>query len=191
MGGSLGELRLELAARSKWNIGFFWSGFIYWSAAAVVGWVFPLETARLLWLLGTGLIFPLALLASRLLRADPFSTANPIGAVVGYTHMSVIFMTLPLVVIAWAYYPEFMILVLAVSTSLSYYVMSWAFGSPLFILHAVLRTVAVVAAWVAFPGARPWLVPLLVAVAYGITLVLIPVLRGRSLQGASAAGSRP
>ena len=189
VGQNLKELRIDLAVRSKWNLGFFWAGLVFWSYAAVVGWLYPLQAARLFWLIGTSLIFPVAILASRLIRVDPFSKGNPLGAAVGYTHMSVILMMLPLVIIAYVRYPEFMILILAVATSLSYYVMSWAFGSPLFVLHAALRTVAVTAIWIAFPTSRLWLVPLVVAAAYGITVLLSPVFRARWLQ-AQAVGQQ-
>jgi hypothetical protein len=185
MNQQLSELRFDLALRSRWNLGFFWAGLVFWFYAAVVGWLYPLQTARLLWLIGTSFIFPVAILVSRLMRVDPFSKANPLGQLVGYTHMSVILMTLPLVVIAYLRYPEFMILVLAISTSLSYYVMSWAFGSSLFWLHAALRTAAVTLAWLAFPVAQSWLVPAIVAVAYGVTVALGPALRVRWLQAHS------
>ena len=182
MGENLGELRHDLAVRSKWQLGFFWAGLVYWCYAAAVGWLYPLEIARLLWLIGTSLIFPVAILASRILRIDPFSKANPLGALMGYTHMSVILMMLPMVMIAYVYYSDFMILILAVATSLSYYVMSWAFGSPLFALHAALRTVAIAVIWLALPTVRAWLVPLVVAAAYGMTIVISPILREKWLR---------
>jgi hypothetical protein len=185
MSQSLEELRLDLAVRSKWNLGFFWAGLVFWVYAAVIGWLYPLQTARLFWLIGTSFIFPVAILVSRLIGVDPFSKQNPLGAAVGYTHMSVILMTLPLVVIAYLRYPEFMILVLATSTSLSFYVMGWAFGSPLFVLHAALRSAAVTVIWFAYPTARSWLIPVVVAGAYGMTVMLSPVLRARWLRAHS------
>jgi hypothetical protein len=188
MNQSLNELRLDLATRSKWNLGFFWAGLVFWIYAAVVGWLYPLQTARLFWLIGTSLIFPVAILASRLIRVDPFSKGNPLGQLVGYTHMSIILMTLPLMVIAYLHYPQFMVLVLAISTSLSYYVMSWAFGSPLFVLHAALRTLAVTLIWLALPEARSWLIPVVVAGAYGVTVVLSPTVRTKWLQVHSRRG---
>jgi hypothetical protein len=185
VGKDLRELRIDLAVRSKWNLGFFWAGLIFWTYAAVIGWLFPLQAARLYWLLGTSLIFPVAILVSKLIGVDPFSKENPLGQAVGYTHMSVILMTLPLVVIAYVHYPQFMILILAISTSLSYYVMTWAFGSPLFVLHAALRTAAVVAIWFALPAQQSWLIPMVVACAYGITVLLSSRLRIRWLSAHS------
>ena len=177
MGNRLQDLRLDLAARSRWNIGYFYAGLAFWLYAAVVGWVFPLQIAKIYWLIGTSFIFPMAILASRLLGADPFSKGNPLGEIVGYTHLSVLGMTLPIVLIAAVQYPELMILVMAIAYSLDFFLMGWAFGSRLFGIHATVRTVVVSVIWVALPDERAWLIPVAVALAYGTTVVLLPRLR--------------
>src|SRR3954469_21357399 len=151
MSPALNLLRVDLARRSKWNIGYFASGFLFWVYAAAIGWVFPLLVARVYWLAGSFVIFPVAVGISHLLRADPFSKGNALGEVVGSTHMSIVAMTLPLVVSAFIYFPEAMVLVMAISYCLDFYLMTWAFGSPLFGLHAALRTLAVTIVWFALP----------------------------------------
>ena len=177
MGERLQDLRIDLAARSQWNIGYFYAGLVFWLYAAVVGWTFPLQIAKVYWLVGTFFIFPMAVLASKLLRADPFSKGNPLGEIVGYTHMSVLGMTLPIVLIAAARYPDLMILVMAIAYSLDFFLMSWAFGSRIFGIHASVRTVVVSGIWLALPGERAWLIPIAVALAYGTTVLLLPRLR--------------
>ena len=179
MSQRLDDLRLDLAARSQWNIGYFYAGLVFWLYAAVVGWVFPLQIAKVYWLIGTFFIFPMAILASKLLGADPFSKGNPLGEIVGYTHMSVLGMTLPIVLIAAALYPDLMILVMAIAYSLDFFLMSWAFGSRIFGIHASVRTVVVSAIWLFLPTERVWLIPVAVALAYGATALLIPRIRRR------------
>jgi hypothetical protein len=188
-GKTLDLLRVDLAQRSKWNIGYFCSGFLFWVYAAAIGSVFPLAVARVYWLVGTFFIFPVAVAVSRVLRADPFSKGNALGEVVGYTHMSIITMTLPLVLLAFIYFPEAMILVMAISYCLDFYLMTWAFGSPLFGLHAALRTVVVTIIWFALPAWRASALPLAVAMAYLITVVLISPLRRQWLKGQAAVVS--
>ena len=173
---ALNLLRVDLAQRSKWNIGYFCSGFLFWTYVAVIGSAFPLVVARTYWLAGTFFIFPVAVAVSRLLRADPFSKGNTLGELVGYTHMSVIAMTLPLVLSAFIYFPEAMVLVMAICYCLDFYVMTWAFGSRLFGLHAALRTLAVTIVWFALPEWRASALPIVVAVAYLVTVLLIPPL---------------
>ena len=179
MGDSLEDLRRDLAARSQWNIGYFYAGLVFWIYAAVIGWEFPVQVAKVYWLIGTFFIFPMAILASRLLGADPFCKGNPLGEIVGYTHMSVLGMTLPLILIAAMKFPDLMILVMAVSYSLDFFLMSWAFGSRHFAIHASVRTAAVSVIWLAWPAERTWLVPVAVALAYGTSVILIPRLRRR------------
>jgi hypothetical protein len=70
-----------------------------------------------------------------------------------------------------------MILVMAVAYSLDFFLMSWAFGSRLFAIHASARTVVVSVIWLVWPAERTWLIPVAVALAYGATVALIPRLR--------------
>jgi uncharacterized protein DUF7010 len=70
---SLSALRVDLARRSKWNIGYLVAGLVYWSFAAVVGTILPMESAKVLWMIGGFTVFPMAIGFSYVLRSDPFS----------------------------------------------------------------------------------------------------------------------
>jgi hypothetical protein len=178
---SLHSLRTALARRSQWNIGYFCSGFVFWVYAAVVGSSQPLPIARIYWLVGSMLIFPMAVAFSRVLRADPFSNGNALGELVGHTHMSVITLTLPVVIAAFVYMPEAMPLVMAIAYCVDFYVMTWAFGTPLFGVHAAIRTLVVAVMWFAWPQRRMVAIPAFVALTYLVTVTLIPPLRRRWL----------
>lgn len=184
---SMRAVRIDLAKRSSWNIGYFVSGLVFWLYVAIVAASVPLEVARIYWLVGTFFIFPVAVLASRLLGVDPFSKGNALGEFVGYTHMSVITLTFPIVLASFLYFPEAMVLIMAILYCVDFYVMTWAFGSRIFGIHAAARVVAVTAIWFALPTGRDVVVALTVAVAYLVTVALIPPLRRRWL-AANAAG---
>jgi hypothetical protein len=62
------------------------------------------------------------------------------------------------------------------------YVMTWAYGSRIFAIHAVFRTVAVTTIWFAIPEWRVLLIPVVVALAYLVTILAIPALRRRWLK---------
>ena len=173
----LQHIRAELARTSHWNIGYFVSGLMFWSYVTITALFFPLEVSRIYWLVGTFLIFPVAVAASYLLRADPFSKGNALGELVGYTHMSVIALTLPLVLAAFFFFPEALLLVMAIAYCVDFYVMTWAFGSTIFGIHAALRTAGVSVIWFVFPEGRSLLIPILVAFAYLVTVLAIPILR--------------
>ena len=100
--------------------------------------------------------------------------------------MSVIAMTFPLVVVAFVYFPEAMVLVMAISYCLDFYVMTWAFGSRVFGLHAALRTLAVTVIWFAWPEWRTSAIPATVALAYLVTVILLPPLHSRWLRNQRA-----
>jgi hypothetical protein len=178
---NLQSLRVDLAERSFWNLGYFVAGLIFWLYVIAINIYFPLKAAKTYWLVGTFFIFPIAVLVSRLLGADPFSKGNHLGELVGYTHMSLITLTFPIVICAMVYFPEAMILILAIAYCLDFYVMTWAFGSPLFGIHAAARVVSVTVIWFALPDWREIVLPAAVAFAYLATVILIPILRRKWL----------
>src|SRR4051794_12027940 len=75
-GHDLERLRIDAAKVGKWNIGFFAAGAVFWIFASIVGSAVDLHTARIYWLVGSFFIFPIAILASRLFGADPFTKGN-------------------------------------------------------------------------------------------------------------------
>ncbi len=179
MTSNLPDLRTDLAIRSGWNIGFFAAGLLLWIAILVTNLTVPIETGRIIWIALTFGVLPVAVIISKLFRVDPFCNDNPLGQLVGYTHMSVVSLALPILVIAAIYDPHIQLLAMAILYSIDFYVMSWAFGSAIFGLHAASRTVAVTVVWVAFPTSRLTLIPILVAAFYLGTVILLPIMRRR------------
>ncbi|WP_448663806.1 DUF7010 family protein [Sphingomonas sp. CJ20] len=154
MTDSLEKLRIDAAKRGQWNIGFFVAGAIFWTAATVIGITVELGQAHILWIVGTFLILPVAVVVSRLVGADPFTKGNALGELVGYTHMSIIAMMLPIVIGCAITFPESLLLVMSIVYCLDFYVMSWAFGSPIFGIHAVIRVFSVSVIWFIMPEGR-------------------------------------
>lgn len=186
----LSSLRVDAAKIGKWNVGYFAAGFVFWVYAAFIGITFDLHVARVYWLVGTFFIFPMAVAFSHLFGADPFTKQNALGQLVGYTHMSVIALTFPLVIAAFFYKPEMLLLVMSIAYCIDFYVMTWAFGSPLFGIHAAARTVVVTIIWFAFPQHRSDALPIAVAVFYLATVSLVPALRKRWLFAHDITASR-
>ena len=178
------SLRMDLATRSGWNIGFFVAGMLLWIGILITNLTVPIETARMIWIALTFGVFPVAVLVSKLIQVDPFCKDNPLGQLVGYTHMSVVSLSFPIFIIAAIYNPHIQLLAMAILLSIDFYVMSWAFGSAVFGLHAAARTVSVTIIWVAFPDSRLTLIPLLVATFYLGTVLLLPILRRRWINNA-------
>ncbi len=183
---NLSGLRMDLATRSGWNIGFFVAGLLLWIGILITNLTVPIETGRMVWIALTFGVFPTAVLVSKLISADPFCNDNPLGQLVGYTHMSVVSLSFPIFIITAVYDPNIQLLAMAILLSIDFYVMSWAFGSAVFGLHAAARTVLVTLIWVALPDSRLTLIPLVVATFYLGTVLLLPTLRRRWIKNASA-----
>jgi hypothetical protein len=173
----LSYLRFDLARRSKWNIGYFIAGCLLWLGIFAAGQMLPIQHARFVWIVATFFTLPVAVAASRALKADPFCSDNPLGNLVGYTHMSVISLSLPIVIMLCLINPEAQILAMAILYCIDFYVMSWAFGSRIFGIHAAVRTAFVTAIWFGAPELRLSLLPLTVAGLYFLTVIAIPVFR--------------
>lgn len=113
----LDALRVRAAEASQWNIGYFVAGFLFWAYAAAVGQLLEIDDRRFALVAGTFFIFPLAAGVSKLLRADPFGKGNPLTELVGYTHMSVIALSFPLIIALAIHEPDALILAMATSTA--------------------------------------------------------------------------
>lgn len=96
--------------------------------------------------------------------------------------MSVIALSFPVVIASFAYFPEAMLLIMAIAYCIDFYVMSWAFDTRIFGIHAVARVLLVSIIWFAFPTLRLVAIPVIVAFAYFATVLLIPAARRKWLR---------
>jgi hypothetical protein len=168
------NLQIDLARRSKWNIGYFFSGLVFWLYVLVVYLNVPMSNAPVFWLVGTFFIFPIAILFSKLCNADPFTKGNKLADLVGYTHMSVITMSFPIVLVVFFKYPDALLLTMSIVYCIDFYVMSWAFGSKIFGITAGVRVFLTSCVWMLFPEQRDFVIPIIVLASYSIMVVLIP-----------------
>ena len=150
---SLSALRVDLARRSKWNIGYLVAGLVYWSFAAIVGTMLPMESAKVLWMIGGFTVFPMAIGFSYLLRSDPFCKGNPLGSLMGLAHGGMIGLSTPLLIALFRDDPMVLPLCAAIVFGASFTVFFWAFGDPIFLAHIIVRVAGVTAIWFAMPGA--------------------------------------
>lgn len=174
---SIQDLRIDLAKRSKWNIGFYWSGLVFWLFVLITGNVFPLDTAKYYWLIGGFCIVPVAIPFSQLLGAEAFPKDNTLADLAGRTHATVNVLAFPAILVPLIFYPEAQILMMAVIYCVDFFVFTWAFGSRLFIIAASLRVAGASAIWFLLPEFRLTLLPLFVALTYGALTIAIPVQR--------------
>ena len=189
---SLTAMRIDLARRSKWNIGYLVAGLVYWSFAAIVGSILPMESAKLLWMIGGFTVFPMAIGFSYALRSDPFCKGNPLGSLMGLAHGGMIGLSTPLLIALFRDHPMALPLCAAIVFGASFTVFFWAFGDPIFLAHIIVRVAGVTAIWFALPAHRFSVLPAFVAALYLITFLLLPARRQRwmDVQLRSAAAGK-
>lgn len=171
---SLQALRIDLAKKSKWNIGFYWSGFFYWIFVLAVGVAFPLDTAKYMWLIGGFLIVPVAIPLSRFLGAEAFPKANTLADLAGQTHATVNVLGFPVILVSLIFYPEAQILMMAIMYCIDFYVFTWVFGSRLFLVAASIRVMGACVIWFFLPEIKLTLLPAFIALTYLGLMVAIP-----------------
>ena len=170
MNETLSELRLNYERETNRSLAMPMSGALVWLVIAIFGYLLPENRATVVMLFGTGLIFPVALLIAKLRRENLTDRLNPLSRLMG---MSVLMVNL-----LWAVHlpllmgaPRFFPLSLGIGLGIHWIVYSWIIQHPVGLIHALLRTALVVAAWSVFPTHRLIAVPIVIVIVYMVSLV--------------------
>jgi hypothetical protein len=143
---------------------------IVWLAVAVGSLIAESQAGTLILLGGTGAIFPLAILIAKLRGENLFAASNPLARLMGLCVL--------MVNLLWAVHAALLIkstdllpLSIGIALGLHWIVYSWIVGHPLGLIHAVLRTVLVAAAWLGFPFNRVAAVAFAVVAVYAVSIL--------------------
>jgi len=159
------------------------AGAIDWTAIAVTSRFVPKPQSVYVVLFGTGMIFPVALLIARIAREQIFQPGNRFAALMGSSVLMVNLLWalhLPLAYLLPAIVP----LSVALALGLHWIVFGWIIGSPLGLIHALLRTFLCTAAFFLFPAHGLLAVAASVVICYTITMVQL----GAFLKSAKPGG---
>lgn len=166
---SLDELREDFERRANRSLSLPIAGAIVWTAVGVLGATLPGRAGTYALLFGTGAIFPLALAIARIRGEQLLDNTNPFAHLMG----ACVFM----VNLLWAVHlplalraPAFVPLSVGIGLGLHWVVYSWITRHPVGYAHALLRTVAVLAAWLLFPSQAVTACAVAVVVAYGLAI---------------------
>jgi len=167
--------RLGLYLRLRGGFTFPLAGALYWSALAVLGASLPLKTWIIVAFIGSGLIFPLALLLSRIFRVNFMSEQSAVGDIMLPAFIGMLTFW-PIAILAFWSAPELVAPTLAIGMAMHWPVVGWTYArTGLYSAHAIVRALAVAALWVLFPDQRLVLIPACVAVIYLATVAFILV----------------
>lgn len=166
---TLEELRADFERSAKRSLSMPIAGAIYWLTIAIASTQVPERLGLLVMLFGSGLIFPIALLVSKVTKEEVFSSQNPLAKLMGASVLMVNFLWavhIPL----FLYAPEFLTLSVGIGLGLHWVVYSWIIQHPLGLIHAFLRTALVLTMWLSFPESRLLAVGLSVVLAYSFSI---------------------
>jgi hypothetical protein len=177
--GSLDEQRREFASRPL--IATPIAGAIAWSVVGIAGYFLSLRSAALVLFIATGMIPYLGMLISRftgenfLHRSKPMNSFDVLFLYTCGMSFLVYAIAIPFFLVDRTSLP----MTVGVLSGLMWIPITWIIQHWVGVVHAVVRTVAVVAAWYVFPTHRFVAIPVVIVVLYaGAIAVLVNRPRG-------------
>ena len=186
----LTELRQDLALRNKNGLPFLLSAMIVW--VLITGlFTLPLELRfqNIGMLMLTGIMFPLAIGLSSLLKTDWKSEGNPLAGL-GLILNVAQFMYFPLVFWAFGVHPEAMLLVFAVITGAHLFPYGWLYMTKAYYILAPVMAVAASAIGWGISSSGQWPIPLAMVLLLAV-LNLLLFLNYKAKTGVSLTQNRP
>ena len=169
---TLEECRKDFEHSAKRSLAMPIAGALYWLALAIVSTQVSERLGLLILLLGSGTIFPIALLIAKITKENVFSPNNPLAKLMG---LSVLMVNLlwALHIPLFLYAPEFLPLSVGIGLGLHWIVYSWIIQHPVGLIHAILRTVLVLLAWFTFPESRLFAIGISIVLVYCLSIWLM------------------
>lgn len=169
---TLDTLRQDFERRANRSMSMPIAGLVVWALVGLAGLALPLRPAVLVMVAATGAIFPIALAVARLRGEALISNPNPLARLMGLCIVMVNLLWavhLPLMASA----PGFVPLTLGIALGLHWIVYSWIVQHRVGLVHAILRTGLVLAAWLMWPDHRVAAVAGAVVIAYAVSLAMM------------------
>ncbi|WP_027963682.1 DUF7010 family protein [Halalkalibacillus halophilus] len=164
----LNEIRKDLSIRGKNGIPFILAAIIIWSIVTVI-FLLPLDlhTQNIAMLFSTGLMFPLAILFSSVMKADWKLENNPfanLGVILNVAQL----MYFPVIVWAISVSPEQAVVFFAIIVGAHFFPYGWFYNAKGYYVMAPVISVVVLFIEFIVGSDLLWVVPLSTAVLLGI-----------------------
>lgn len=180
---SLEQLRADFERKANRSMSMPAAGCIVWTVAAVASLFVPPAVANLVLIACVSLTFPVALLVARVRGENMSDNRNPLTRLMLQATLMVNLLWALLIPLSFAA-PALLPLGVGIGFGLHWVVFSWIVGHPVGLIHALLRTTLVSAAWFAFPDNPVGAVALAVVLAY---LLSLWQLHGRGIAASARA----
>lgn len=154
------ELRFELAIKSKNGTAFLFAATIAWSIILVI-YLLPIEISskNILTLYVTGILFPLAILISKVIKADWKIDENPFSKLALFLNLAQL-MYFPILFWSLAKSPSQMVVFFAIITGAHIFPYGWLYKSKAYTIMApVISTTILLIGW-NIDSSNLWYIPL-------------------------------
>lgn len=157
---NLAETRNELSIRGKNGIGFLLSGLVIWIIITVV-FTLPIGVYEksIFMLFSTGLMFPVSIGLSRVIRADWKLEGNSLGTLGMYLNLAQI-MYFPLLFWAIGNSPEEAVMFFAIITGAHFFPYGWFYQSKAYSIMSPIISLAIMFIGWNIGTDKLWVVPL-------------------------------
>lgn len=157
---SLVSLKNELAIRSKNGIAFLIAGTIVWMIITIIFLQdFALNTKNIFMLYSTGIMFPTAIVVSKVIKAEWKSNDHPLSSL-GLSLNLAQLMYFPLLFWAFAKSPEQMVLFFAIITVAHFFPYGWLYHTKsYYILSPIFSILILIIGWSTY-AENLWLIPI-------------------------------
>ncbi|MBA2875577.1 DUF7010 family protein [Thermaerobacillus caldiproteolyticus] len=153
------EVRNELSVRGKNGISFLLAATIIWAIITVIFLQpFGIKEKNVFMLYSTGLMFPLAIIISKMIKADWKANDNPLSKLGLYLNLAQI-MYFPIIFWAFVKSPNNMVLFFAVITGAHFFPYGWLYNTKVyFIIAPIISILIMIIGW-AVAVENLWLLP--------------------------------
>ncbi|MDL4843245.1 DUF7010 family protein [Aquibacillus rhizosphaerae] len=169
----LSEMRNKLSVSGKNGIGFLLSAVVIWSIITVI-FLQPIETYQknIFMLFSTGLMFPLSIGISTLLKADWKFKDIPLGNLGMYLNVAQI-IYFPILIWAIVKNPEVAVIFFAIIVGAHFFPYGWLYDAKAYYIMAPLISVIIMTVGLYLVEAKLWLIPLCMVVLFLILILLV------------------
>lgn len=157
---NIDELRNSLSKRCKNGLPFLLSATIIWSIVLVI-FLLPwkIESQNTVTFYTTGIMLPLAILISKVIKADWATNDNPVGILGLYINLAQL-MYFPILFFTFAKNPHQMIIFFAVITGAHLFPYGWFYNTKAFtIMSPIISFLVIIIGW-NIDAAKLWVIPL-------------------------------
>ncbi|WP_332631305.1 DUF7010 family protein [Halalkalibacter flavus] len=156
----LTKIRNELSVKGKNGIGFLFSAVVIWSIITII-FLQPIEIQQknIYMLFSTGLMFPLSVGISSLIRADWRLKNNPLGDLGLYLNLAQI-IYFPILFWGIARIPNDAIIFFAIITGAHFFPYGWFYNAKPFYIMAPIISIVIMFLGLFLNGEDLWLIPL-------------------------------